>query len=313
MKKKIDAFCDELDKLVTTEDKYESLYVFIVYNKTTQEFINFLFEYLKKIKQIGNSFKKKYLNNRIYNFIESLKETKNKEQDIINKICFVGENIYTFDLMESSILLLTSYNIDNIYVKYGNKYDIGFIKDFLFDESIKHLIEEEKNGKYLHHHINTTKGRKLYKEFNLRETDIVDYINGIHDKIIFNGNQLNIKKINPNKYVCVDKKLSNDQIFGIFEKDLLQQNNKKLDIIMGYINDTKMMDKLLFGTDLAKAIKNYQVKTIFCTNKMFDKLTSVYSSEYLNFEINMVKSYDDGDSAFILESNYRGIVGVKYY
>ena len=35
----------ELDNLLQIEDKYESLYVFIVYEKTVKILINYLFEY----------------------------------------------------------------------------------------------------------------------------------------------------------------------------------------------------------------------------------------------------------------------------
>ena len=94
MNKKLDKFYGELDKLSLLEDKYESLYNFIIYNKSIAEFINYLFEYLKKIKHISNVFKKKYLNDRIYFFIEFLKEEEKINKDnncdkIINRIYFV--------------------------------------------------------------------------------------------------------------------------------------------------------------------------------------------------------------------------------
>lgn len=310
--KKINEFNNELDKLSVIEDKYESLYIFTIYDKTTKDLIKYLFEYLKKIKNISNGFKKKYLNDRIYSFIELLQEEGS--DDVVNKIYFIGENIFQFNLFDVSIELFKNYNIDNIIIKYGDKYNIDFIKEFLFDDSIKHLIEEH-NSKFFHYHINKSKGRRLHNEFYLKKVDIVDYMNTIFvgDKIVYLGNAINIKKVSVEKYIAIDRRVNDTQIFELFEKDILIQNNKKLQVIMGCITNTKMMDKILFGSDLVKAIKNHQVKTICCTQKMKDKLHKVYSVDYLNFEILVVKSFDDGDSTFILESNYKGIIGLKYF
>ena len=317
MNKKITAFNLELDSLTSIEDKYESLYTIIIHNTKIADLINHLFEYLKKIKNMSNNYKKKYLNDRIYGFIELLKE--DTTDDNINRIYFVGQDTKVIQLLDISISLLKDYEIDNIFVKYGNQYDISYIKELLFDNSVKDLIEDNKH-KYSHYHINNTKGRRLHNELKFdgktNSITIADYITTLtqgNNKIMFLGDQTNIKKVNPSKYFLLTTKLSNKQIFELYENDTITQNNAKLDIVMSYIDNSNMVDKILFGSDLVTGIKSYLVKTVYCTTKMMEKLHKVFAPEYLNFEIILVKSLIDGDNASTLELNYKGIIGVKYY
>jgi hypothetical protein len=309
----INKYYNDLDNFTSIEDKYDSLYTIIVYNIQVTELIKYLFEYLKKINHIGNTFKRRYLNDRIYSFIEYIK-TNYTNDDTVNNIYFISSTINCLVLMEKSVKLLKKYNIDNIYILCGNTFDIQFIKEFLFDDTITHLIEEQKNGKYIHYNINFTKGRIIFKEFNLSNINIYDYICDIKNKFIFCANNINnLKKINSDKYIFVNKLPNNEKVFELLEQDMLHHNNSKLDIIFGYIDNPKLVDKLLFGSDLTRAIKNYQVKQIFCTHKMMDKLKKVYDIKYLNFEICIVKSFNDGDNPYLLDKNYKGIIGVKYY
>jgi hypothetical protein len=74
-----------------------------------------------------------------------------------------------------------------------------------------------------------------------------------------------------------------------------------------------MIDKLIFGKDINKAIINYKIKQLFCSEFLYNKIKNVFPAEFLNFEITKVSCLKNNDIGNILEKNYNGAIGIKYY
>ena len=73
---------------VNIKDKYDSLYTVIIYNTPKNKLIDLINHKLEKIKLMANSFKRKYLNDRLYLFREYVNTMKEK-----HRILLVGKEI----------------------------------------------------------------------------------------------------------------------------------------------------------------------------------------------------------------------------
>jgi len=281
---------EELEQFRQTEDKFESLYTIIFHSISVQDIVSYLFKKLKKLGNLASGFKRKYLNDRLYGLIEYLQKEYN-ETEIINSIFLIGKDINPIILTIDHLKLLKECNINSIICKNGNNYDIDYLNHLLTNCDFKDVLHIDNNH-VIHYKMNETK-QKIASEINIKNTDINDYISSITTKSIIHGN--------------------NDEIFELFDKDIILKNNQKLEVILGFIENEKMMDKVLIGKDIGTAIKNYQVKTIYCVRKMLDKLHKCYPKDLLNFEILEVKSYDDEDKVYDFNKNFKGVIGVKYF
>ena len=87
---------NQLDNFRTITDKFESQFTIIVYDLTIKNLISELYKKLSFIKQIKDTFKKKYINDKLYSLIEYLNEM---DGDLIaNNIYLVGCDINTINL-----------------------------------------------------------------------------------------------------------------------------------------------------------------------------------------------------------------------
>jgi hypothetical protein len=149
-----------------------------------------------------------------------------------------------------------------------------------------------------------------------KKIDINKYITeNISNSCLIYGtlNQINIE--NNNKEII--KKnidiLSDSEILEIFDKNIMLKNHQSLNDHLIYLKNDKMIDRLVFGKDLNKAILNYKIKTLYCSEEMYHKVKNVFPKQYLNFEIIKITSFEDADIGDILKKDYKGIIGITYY
>ena len=102
--------------------------------------------------------------------------------------------------------------------------------------------------------------------------------------------------------------------FSIHTRELEIPDDFLKEEFIDAIENPKIQDKLLFGKkETSKAIENFMVKKIFINPKMFKILKENADPSTLNFDIIIVKSIETGDYGQVLNKNYGGIVGIKYY
>ena len=80
------------------------------------------------------------------------------------------------------------------------------------------------------------------------------------------------------------------------------------------ITNPSVEDKFIFGKrDISSAIQNYMIKKLFINPKLLKILKEKADASILNFEIIVVQSIKTGDYGQILNKDYGGMVGIKYY
>ena len=111
------------------------------------------------------------------------------------------------------------------------------------------------------------------------------------------------------------KNMVNSEIIEIINEKEIKDNQEKFKKeFLDNIQNPNECDKLLFGKkEVGDAILNYMVKKIFVNPKILKMLKDKVDKSALNFEINLIKSLETGDYGQLLNKEFDGIVGIKYY
>lgn len=301
----------KLEKFRNQNDKFDSLFTFIIHDLTVDELISKVKHRLEIINKIKDSFKKKYLNDRLYCFVEFLEKYNNDGP--INSIFLVGPNIEEVPLTKQHRLVLNDYNVKSFLFKSNNFFEIDYVNELLNDLKFKQAIKVD-NKVFNHIELNSSKSR-IIKSDTASEEAIRNYIrDNIKEKCVIYGVSSAMKnlKFDGDEHQVVNKNLTDEEVKDIFKRDEILNNHKSLEEVIGYLNNENMMNRVIVGKDIGKAIKNYMVKKVYLTTEMLEKVKQL-PTEYLNFEMVLIEGIQPGDIHDTLKEDYSGIVGYTYY
>jgi hypothetical protein len=299
-----------MEKFKDITDKFQSLYTILVYNTTVQELIDDLYLRLEKIQKITDTFKKKYLNDRFYSFIEFIKSKK--REDKLNTIFLVSSSINELIITKSQLNLLYDYQVPKIIVKNDNNFDIEYLDDLLNNNNYYDIIQL-KNNELKYYHMTKTK-RKLVKTVEEKSLKIIDYLPDNKSRLIIHGSSGLLKNFTLDNVPIYKVHLTDHEIFEIFNKIQSQKNHQRLEKEVFIVLQKDPADnKILVGNKLVKYIKDMNVKTLFGTPLKIKKLKEIFDSDLLNFEIVEINKLESGDYGDKLYTDYRGLIGVSYY
>lgn len=305
----------ELENFRNDRDKFESLFTILIVDQEVSKITEKLHERLGFLKAIKNNYKRKYLNDRLYSFIQFFEEYK--PDDKITGIFLVGTAINKISLSKNHIDVIREYNIQQYIFKFGEYFYIDYINDLLTDLTFNNIIHV--NGNTLEHiHLNSTK-RKVINSISSKDLNILDCIAQLvkQEEYIIHGISGSLKNIKQedigNNIIIYGKHLLDGELLELVESNRMKKSHKKLEDCINMLKYEKTMDKVIVGKDIEKALVGFMVKTLFCTEQMFNKLNKLLPKENLNFEIVIIKRLESGDIYDTLEKDYRGIIGIYYY
>jgi hypothetical protein len=314
---------DNLKKYINIEEKTETLYSILIYNKNLVEIIKYIEEQIGKAKNITNSVVKYKINNRLFLFLNYVKENY-KEDCIINSIFLINDEIISYELNNNEINTLLIYNIQKIFIKTDNKFYIDYFIDLFYNFDFIYSIKLNKNELYIIK-LNKNKEKELDHYKNINENNIIDSINKIQKEynykdyiILFGISPLFAKIDNTIKNIIIHKNFINkSEIFNIYDNENIKKNNlllqKRLDDIK---NEKTNLDLYIFGKlkiEIKDAIELYLIKELYIEDKKLEKLKTFVDESFLNFKIISIKSLEKSDIADIFIRDYNGIMGIKYY
>ena len=300
----------KLKKYQNITDKFNSLFTLTVYDTKVNDFKFFLKEKLEKIQNISNNYKKKYLNDRLYNFILYI-EDNYKDGDIINSLFLISNKINEHVLTEE-LEILKYFNIKNILYFNDEYYKVEFINDLFYNKDYKHVINI--NNKNLKYFLITKTKSKLVEEINSSALDIIEYIKDKKIKLcLIHGVSSSIKKLEIKHHLIFNKNLNNEEILDEFYKYHMNLLHRRLSETIDLIKNEKTLHRVIFGKDIINAINYNQIKTLFCSPKKLKKVYETFDNDLLNFEIIEIKSICNGDISERLRKDFNGIIGYTYY
>lgn len=312
------------DKYKSETDKYESLFTIIVYNTTATTVHENVMHQLEKINNIKNSVKRKYLNDRLYSFSTYITEQLYySNNDVINKVFLIGAKINEINMDKKWLQLLNHYTVPKYIFRNGDTFDVDYLIDLLTNDKYKNVLYV-KNNTVTHIHFINTKKREESK-FDLKNKKVEDYLKEIvkHQECVIHGVSSCFKTLsidgqsNKKTIIVPNVHLKDEDLREEFKKLEMFEFHERLQTVLDYIGNPKMVDRVLIGNPILHQLKNQMVKTLFCTPPRYKKLLEFISEDEMsNCEVILVVplvTNDTNDPVMILRKNYNGIIGLTYY
>ena len=305
---------EELYKFKESRDKFS--YTILTHGYTNDELVETVKNKLENInKKIKNSFNKKHINDRIYGFITYL-ESNFKSAEKVNGIFLVNTKNNYIPFTNENIKFCNQWGITKFIMDYGEEFNIDFLTELLSTKSIKTVFKFDKSS-YSVVEMDSTKSRHIESHSSTDETSVSE-VASKHNPVLICGLNQALKKfsnLEKDGIIVILKNLVNSEIIDIIvEKEIKDNQEKFKREFLDNISNPSESDKLIFGrNEVGDAILNYMVKKIFVNPKILKMLKDKVDNSILNFEINVIKSLETGDLGQILNKDYGGIVGIKYY
>ena len=199
---------------------------------------------------------------------------------------------------------------------HGEEFNIDFLIELLSTNFIKKVFKFDKSG-YIVVEMDSTKSRNIESHSSTDENSVLD-ICANHNPIMICGQNQALKKftnIEKNGIMIVQKNLLNSEIIELINEKEIKDNQLKFKKeFLDNISNPNEQDKLIFGkNEVGEAILNFMLKKIFVNPKILKLLKEKVDASTLNFEINVIKSLENGDYGQTLNKDFGGIVGIKYF
>jgi hypothetical protein len=301
----------DLSQYANETDKFESLYTIMVHSISPDDLVVDMQHQLKKINTVTNTYRRKYLNDRMFSFIEHIKQNYSQVNEV-NSLFLIGKEIHDIPLTKNYRNILKEYNVMKQIFLYGSYFAIDRIDKILNDTHLHDIILIDKD-KFTHTKLNSTKYKVMKHDISV--SDLVDYMNKNDIKRgVFHGAAIHIKKIIINSpHIKSDKKLTNEELLSLVNKYDMQELHRELTECIAMISNEKTMHLISYGKNLVSDIKNFMIKKLYCTSKMTKRVKDKFEKSELNFKMIEVTRLEKGDICDIFDKDYNGIIGIKYY
>jgi len=287
-------------------------YTLLIHNKIVIDIKNKLRDDLDKVnKRMKDAYKKKIINNRLFQIINLL-DSQFKDNNILNCIIFSGKNLNYYTLTKNELKICNKWNINNFYMESSDKFKIKYLKNLFNEDKVKLIFEINSNDVNLIE-LDKVKSRLLNKIKVNNYNEILDLIEKNNPKII-HGIGSTLKKIKGLSYIYY-KKLSNEEIINKINKMEIEESQVILkNEVLNQLSNPAFDNKFLFGkSEVPDGILDYMVKKLYITPSLLRQLRKKISKDYLNFEIIEIDSLENGDIGDIFIKQYDGIIALKYY
>jgi hypothetical protein len=308
------SFINLLGEYKDKKDKFS--YTIITHSYTSEELVGVIKNKLENInKKIKNSFKKKFINERIYSLIVYL-ESKFNVKDQVNSIFLINEEIYSFPFTKKDRTFCLDWNISQFIIDYDEQFNIDYLIELFSIDSIKTVFKFDKT-EYSIMEMDSTKSKKIESHSSMDETSILEMVETHKPLIIYGMNQV-LKKLYhlENDGIVVKlKNMNNEEIIDIINTKEVEENQEMFKTeFLDNLNNPHEQDKLIYGRkEVGEAIVGFLVKKIFVNPRMLKILREKVDNSILNFKIVVVKTLTSGDYGQTLNKDYGGIVAIKYY
>ena len=303
---------EEISKFKNMNEKFS--YSILTYSYTNEELIDLLKKKLENInKKIKDSFKKKFINERIFSLITNLESSFNMNE-IVNGIFFVNSDINKIIFSKENVKYCNKWSLQKLWLDYDDKFSTQYLTQLFSEKSLEIVFKFSKSD-YTVLEIDSVKSRTIESHSSMDEDSIKNYISKFKPSVLYGNNQI-LKKFNELDGILIDmKNLTNEELVEVIEIINIKENQElfKKEFLDNLTNPSQQ-DKLLFGrNEIVEAINNYMVKKLFINPKLYNILLEKLDNSVLNFEILIVKPNEPGDYGQILNRDYGGIVAIKYY
>jgi hypothetical protein len=305
-------FLNSLENLSNTSETLISL-CFV--EKSIAEILLYLEDQLTKIQKVGNSNKRKKLNDNLYKLVVSL---KNKNPELVcSTLYFIDdEQVHNLDLTSHQISLAKEYKIINPYYKCGEKFECAYFSDFFLNDKFLVYLQLQKLKSTIKQWTPTKE--KSWTKDSKDDKELEKYLEELKMKfgtVYING--FKSTTFNPQWLVRMENHYSRSDFFVWVEKNKQLQYHIALEKRLQDLQNSKTnLDLYIFGKlkqDILPAIENYQLKELYIERKKLEKLKTLVDSDALNFTIIPIDVIERGDAGDRFIQDYNGLMGIRYF
>lgn len=291
-----------IDRIKNITDKFESVITTIFYDVDKETVLQTIEKKLEKVNTIKDRVKKKYLNDRIYEFREYVKQCK---FDNMHYIFLVDKDIEQIELSKKDSNYLRENGIKPINIIFGKGYDTDFLTDVFLNDKYYDIIEIN-DKEFSYKQITKYKTKQLMNANVKKIDDILP-----ENKVLYHGVSSVLKSMKGN--LVYNKRLNRDEQLKKLRDDDMIENHKYLDQLFADFNNPKKQHRIKIGKDLIKSINRMLIQTLFYHESKKDKLFDTFDNDKLNFELVEIGKLEHGDISDTLLKDYSGFVGRSYY
>ena len=304
-------FRDTFEKYRDINDKFESLYIFVIRDMSIENVINEITRMITIIEEIGNYVKKKYLKNRLSSLITYL-ECQGLE-NTISKIYMVYDKIDEIEINNEWNETLEMFKCKKFVCEYGSNFNLEWLHDYLTDRSYLNVLHVQSNNiKCIH--LNRTK-RVVFFEVEEKKADLNQHIPK-NEYCVIHGISSFIRQIVETPLIKVlNGNKKDEEILEEFEKMLNEKKANELQQWLDFMANTESKEskKIIFGKEITDAINDHMLKTLYCTPRMKKQVLEKIQEDDLIFNIIEIRSYTPTDIGMRLRRDFNGAIGIKFY
>jgi len=312
---------EDLKKFTKINENNETLITIYIYNKNVLEIITLFEKELEKAKNINNPIKKNKISNRYYSLIKKLNELD--EEYIINSIFLINDDIFEYKLNNNEINTIIEYKLKEVFFITDTYFHISYLLDIFTNFDFIYSICLSKSNAQLIK-LNENKNKIVYENKINNENDLNEIIikckNEYNYKnvIIIYGESLLFNKLETNKtYIILNEIRKYNEIYSIYQEKIYKNNLELLEKKLNELNNEKTnLDLFVFGRlkmEIKDAVEAYSVKELYIEERKLELLKDILDTEYFNFKIILIKSFQTGDIGDKFIKDYKGLMGIKYF
>jgi len=312
---------EDLKKFTKINENNETLITIYIYNKNVLEIITLFEKELEKAKNINNPIKNNKISNRYYSLIKKLNELD--EEYIINSIFLINDDIFEYKLNNNEINTIIEYKLKEVFFITDTYFHISYLLDIFTNFDFIYSICLSKSNAQLIK-LNENKNKIVYENKINNENDLNEIIikckNEYNYKnvIIIYGESLLFNKLETNKtYIILNEIRKYNEIYSIYQEKIYKNNLELLEKKLNELNNEKTnLDLFVFGRlkmEIKDAVEAYSVKELYIEERKLELLKDILDTEYFNFKIILIKSFQTGDIGDKFIKDYKGLMGIKYF
>lgn len=262
------------------------------------------------IKSLKRKQTKQYFLNSLKKTTDGLKKWIPSFQYFVNT-----KNQYFYSLSDEQVNIIVKYvRKDSRIIKEFN-FSLDYWKDLYFNDNFTNCYMLEKNDKFRHFQFTETK----YEERNQFPVDLFLETNTKWkaDFFILTKDNKNSKIMEKHILLAPFVELEKadtmfDRLKATFAQIKLLEKLKLLTKLWEELD--KNPDLFIFGNDILKSIKNYEVKEVYCFEEFYNKIKSNMDNELLNFKWTIFSKKNINYYSELSKLNdYKGIVAKRYF
>lgn len=300
----MDRFNSHRDK----RDKFLSMNLVVIHDITTQEAIDAMYKKLEELKKIKDSYKRGYINDRLFSFITEFK-TSRKIDASINEVVLLGQTIDSFPLLPHELATLREFKVISFVIQHGEFFDFDFLHDLLYNRDYDEVIRVTQN-RLLHYQMTPTKQRTV-GTLEEKSMDLTKYVNENTTKpAIIYGVSAALKGLKLDRHVVIGKDLDEEQLWSEVTKLRMADKITKLHDIFELFANPATQNKIIVGKEIRQAIQDQMVQRVVVVPEIAKKIRERYS-DLINFDL--VEVVSDDPVVKRLQTDFGGAIGVKYY